>query len=237
MLATIIAVLFALILVVGVPALSRANAGNSEIKNLHRLDLYLSAVFSQWILTVVGLGVVYLTTRQVFTRGFGTMPLAAFLKWGVGIAGISLIGLTVIVWCERKNWLPRESEMVYMLMPENWREKLWAVLIVSPTAAFCEEFLFRGFLLTQFNLWLHSEIWAWISTSVAFGLAHFYQGWNGMIRAGLLGALLAYPVVRWGNLYPSIFAHWLIDTVALLWLSSWMVKPKSAESEAQSPEP
>jgi len=38
-----------------------------------------------------------------------------------------------------------------------------------------------------------------------------------------LGALLAYPVVRLGNLYPSMFAHWLIDTVALVWLGPCMV--------------
>ena len=236
MLTTLIAVVFALILVVGVPALSKSNAANSEIKNLPRLDLYLSAVFSQWLLTLVGFAVVYLTARQVYVRGFGTMPLVALVQWSAGIAGIALLALGVVVWCERRKWLPRESDMVYMLMPENWHEKLWAVFIVSPTAAFCEEFLFRGFLLTKFADWLHSMTWAWIVTSIAFGLAHFYQGWNGMIRAGLLGALLAYPVVRWGNLYPAILAHWLIDTVALLWLGAWMVEKKSPESEVRSPE-
>jgi hypothetical protein len=39
-----------------------------------------------------------------------------------------------------------------------------------------------------------------------------------MVRAGLLGALLAWPVVQMGSLYPSMTAHFLIDAVALLWL-------------------
>ena len=56
-----------------------------------------------------------------------------------------------------------------------------------------------------------------------------------MIRAGLLGALLAYPVVRWGNLYPAMLAHWLIDTVALLWLGSWMER-KGSESGVRTSE-
>ncbi len=236
MVTTLIAVIFALILVVGVPLLSRSNTANTEIKNLPRLDLYLSAVFSQWLLTLVGFAVVYFTARPVFTRGFGTMPVVPFLKWSVGIAGIAVLALCLVIWCEWRNWLPRESDMVYMLMPENANEKLWAVFILSPTAAFCEEFLFRGFLLTKFDDWLHSLIWAWIVSSIAFGLAHFYQGWSGMIRAGLLGALLAYPVMRWGNLYPAIFAHWLIDTIALLWLSAWMVKKESPVSEVRGPE-
>ena len=132
-------------------------------------------------------------------------------------------------------------DLVYLLIPETPREKLWAVLIVSPTAAFCEEFLFRGYLLTQFHDWLHSLLWAWVVSSVAFGLAHFYQGWSGMIRAGLLGALLAYPVVRWGNLYPAMLAHWMIDTVALLWLGSWMMGKevsgvRSPQSESRNPD-
>ena len=73
---------------------------------------------------------------------------------------------------------------------------------------------------------MHSISWAWVLCSVAFGLAHFYQGWSGMTRAGLLGALLAYPVVRLGNLYPSMLAHWLIDAVALAWLGPWLIRKR-----------
>ena len=236
MFTTLIAVVFTLILVVGVPALSYSTARNSEVKKLARLDLYLSAVFSQWLLATAGLGVVYGIARQVFVKGFAEMPLVPFLEWGIGIAGTALLALVLVIWCERRGWLPREPDLVYLLMPETRREKVWAALIVSPTAAFCEEFLFRGYLLTQFDDWLHSLMWAWIVSSVAFGLAHFYQGWSGMIRAGLLGALLAYPVVRFGNLYPAMLAHWLIDSVALLWLGSWMVEKTCLESEVEGAE-
>ncbi|MGD1104560.1 MAG: type II CAAX endopeptidase family protein [Terriglobia bacterium] len=223
MFTTLIAVVFTLVLVAGVPALSYSTARNSEIRKMPRLGLYLSAVFSQWLLTVVALGVVFLIARKVFVQGFAAMPLTAALEWGAGIAVAALLALSFVILCERRGWLPRESDLVYLLIPETPREKLWAVLIIAPTAAFCEEFLFRGYLLTQLHDWLHSLLWAWVVSSVAFGLAHFYQGWSGMIRAGLLGALLAYAVVRWGSLYPAMLAHWMIDTVALLWLGPWMV--------------
>ena len=87
---------------------------------------------------------------------------------------------------------------------------------MAPTAAFCEEFLFRGYLFAQMHDWLHSTWWAWIGCSLAFGLAHCYQGWGGMARAALLGSLLTYPVVRLGSLYPSMLAHWMIDAAALV---------------------
>ncbi len=231
MMTTLIAIVFTLVLVAGVPALSYFTARNSEIRKIPRLDLYLSAIFSQWLLTVVALGVVFLIARKVFVNGFAAMPLSLALEWGAGIAVAALLALSLVILCERHGWLPRESDLVYLLIPETPREKLWAVLILAPTAAFCEEFLFRGYLLTQLHDWLHSLLWAWVVSSVAFGLAHFYQGWSGMVRAGLLGALLAYPVVRWGNLYPAMLAHWMIDTVALLWLGSWMLRKDPAEEE------
>jgi membrane protease YdiL (CAAX protease family) len=232
MLTTLIAALFTAILVVGVPALSYSSTRNSQVRELPRLSLYFSAVFSQWVLTVLGLGVAFLSTREVFRIGFRTLPLIDALSWAAGIALVSLLALGLVLLCERRGWLPQESELVKLLIPETTQEKVWSAVLVAPTAAFCEEFLFRGFLLTQLNHWFHSVGWAWVLCSVAFGLAHSYQGWSGMIRAGLLGALLAYPVVRFGSLYPSMLAHWLIDTVALLWLDRWLI-PKAASLEGR----
>jgi membrane protease YdiL (CAAX protease family) len=232
MFTTLIAIVFTLVLVVGVPTLSYSTSRSNEIRNIPRLKLYASAVFSQWLMTVVTLGVVFLIARKVFVNGFAAMPLRPALEWGAGLAAAALLALILVTLCEGRGWLPRESALVYLLIPETPREKLWAALILAPTAAFCEEFLFRGYLLMQLHDWLHSLLWAWVVSSVAFGLAHFYQGWSGMVRAGLLGALLAYSVVRWGTLYPAMLAHWLIDTVAFLWLGPWMIKMGiSAEGE------
>jgi membrane protease YdiL (CAAX protease family) len=228
MFTTLIAVLFTALLVVGVPALSYSTARNRQIREMPRLALYMSAIFSQWLLTVVGVGVVFLVDRRVFQQGFAAFPLFDVLGWAVSIALISILALSLVIFCEERGWLPRESELVYMLIPETTRERIWSILILAPTAAFCEEFLFRGYLLMQLNYWFHSVSWAWVLCSVAFGLAHFYQGWSGMTRAGLLGALLAYPVVRLGNLYPSILAHWLIDAVVLAWLAPWLIRKHTA---------
>jgi membrane protease YdiL (CAAX protease family) len=235
MLTTLIAALFTALLVGGVPALSYSSTRNSQVRELPRLALYVSAVFSQWVLTVLGLGVVFLVAREVFRVGFRAVPLVDALGWAAGVALVSLLALGLVLLCERRGWLPQESELVNLLIPETTREKVWSVVIVAPTAAFCEEFLFRGFLLTQLNHWFHSVGWAWVACSVAFGLAHSYQGWSGMIRAGLLGALLAYPVVRFGSLYPSMLAHWLIDAVALVWLGRWLI-PKDDSLEGRMPE-
>lgn len=224
MITTLTAIIFTLFLLVGVPALSFSTARNEQVREMPRLALYLSAIFSQWLLAIVGLVVVFLIAPRVFASGFAATPLARAFAWSLGVSGAAVLVLAVVIGCERAGWLPREPELVYLLIPQTAREKFWAVLILAPTAAFCEEFLFRGFLLTQLHDWLHSLVWAWALSSVAFGLAHCYQGWSGMTRAALLGALLAFSVVRTGTLYPAMLAHWMIDTTALLWLGPWMLR-------------
>jgi len=220
---TLAAIVFTLVLVAGVPALSYSTARNTEIRNLPRLGLYLSAVVSQWLLTVVALGVVYVIARQDFAQCFGPTRAGPAVEWAVGAAAASILALGMVALGEKRGWLPRETELVYLLIPQSPREKVWAVVILAPTAGFCEEFLFRGYLLAQMHTWLHSLVWAAVASSVAFGLAHFYQGWSGMSRAALLGMLLAYIVIRCGSLYPAMLAHWMIDTAALVWLGPWMM--------------
>jgi membrane protease YdiL (CAAX protease family) len=107
---------------------------------------------------------------------------------------------------------------------------LWCIFILAPTAALCEEYLYRGLLFSQLSGWFHSVSWSWVISSVIFGLAHVYQGLSGVVRAAVLGALLAYPVVRLGSLYPSMAAHLLIDAVALAWLGPALLRRRPSLS-------
>jgi membrane protease YdiL (CAAX protease family) len=218
MLLKFLGIVFVLALVFGVPALSLATARRAEVRLLPRLSLYFSAALSQWILTALGLLVVFLTDRSLFERSFHAIGFHPLVVWVSILVTGSLASLGVILFLERRGWWPRESDLVYLLIPETRREKIWAVLIISTTAALCEEFLYRGYLLGQLSQWLHSSTLGWGASSMAFGMAHAYQGWNGMLRAALLGGFLGYPVVRLGSLYPSIAAHFMIDALALVWL-------------------
>jgi len=227
MFTTLLAVLFALFLVAGVPALSHSTTRGSQVRELPRVALYASAVVSQWLLAAIGVGVVLFAARAVLGRSFRPVPPLAALVYAGGVAGLALLALGLVIFLEQRGWLPPESDLVVLLIPQTTQEKIWSVLIVAPTAAVCEEFLFRGFLLTELACWLHSMGWAWIACSAAFGLAHCYQGWSGMIRAGLLGALLAYPVIQLGSLYPSMLAHWAIDAVVLVGLGRWLIQKRA----------
>jgi uncharacterized protein len=88
------------------------------------------------------------------------------------------------------------------------------------TAGFMEEFLWRGYLINrlvdlQGKKTLLTLIIAIIFSSVIFGIGHFNQGLMGMIKVGLIGALLgtAFVVLK-RNLWPVIIVHIFLDVVS-----------------------
>jgi CAAX protease family protein len=232
MLSVLVRVIFAVFLIAGVPALSWHSARPAQLREVPKTALYFSAVVSQWILAGLGVLVAIFTWPNWFETNFHLVAWSEFLRWTLLLTVVSVLGLGVVLLLERRGWWPEEPEMVHLLMPETLREKLWALFGMSPTAGICEEFLYRGFLLAEVSGWSHSVVWGVVVSSAAFGLAHIYQGANGMLRAALLGAMLAYPVVRLGSLYPSMTAHFLIDAAALLWLGPKFM-PQESSPEAQ----
>lgn len=228
MLPNLVRVIFALFLIAGVPALSWHSARPAQLREVPKTALYFSAVVSQWILAGLGVLVAVMAWPNWFGTNFHLVAWSGFLRWTLLLTVVSVLGLGFVLLLERRGWWPEESEVVHLLMPETRREKFWALFGMAPTAGICEEFLYRGFLLAEVSGWFHSALWGVLVSSAAFGLAHVYQGANGMLRAALLGAMLAYPVVRLGSLYPSMTAHFLIDAAALLWLGPKFLPQQSS---------
>lgn len=221
---------FVIVLVVVVPALSYRTSKKLELLALPRLNLYGSASLSQWVLTAMGLLVMLATPVTFVEAGLHMVSATSFLFWTALLAGVSLTALSLVVWLEHRGWLPPEPDLVHALIPETRKEKLWAVLVVAPTAGLCEEFLYRGILLAILSQWLPSVVWAAAASSVAFGFAHVYQRASGIVRAALLGGILSIPVVTLGTILPSAAAHFLIDAVALAWLGPRMIRKNDQES-------
>jgi membrane protease YdiL (CAAX protease family) len=224
MLSHAVGIAFAVFLLFGVPVLSVLTARDVRLRTAPRLALYYSAVLSQWILAVLGLLAVVGSGLSLAGVGFRGLAAAPLLRSAAAVTALALGFMVLLLFLERWGWWPDETPLVYLLIPETRREKLWAALVLAPTAAITEEFLYRGFLLLQLTRWFHSAAWAWVLSSAAFGLAHAYQGLSGATRAALLGGLLAYPVWRLGSLYPSMAAHLVLDVLALAWLGPKMLR-------------
>lgn len=207
---------YILFLIIAVPALSFLSTRPQDLLRLPRKTLYFSAVTSQWVLAGLTALVIATTTAGFF--GFGAISWTVFIRWTVGLVGVSCAGIGVALLLESLGLWPGDSPLVLRLIPVTPGEKAWALLIVAPTAAVCEEFVYRGYLLRELAVQTHSVVFAWVVSSLAFGFCHAYQKFSGAMRAALLGALLAAPVVLAGSLYPAIATHFVIDAAGLLWL-------------------
>jgi len=215
---------FVIALMAVVPVLSYRTSRQSEIFALPRIKLYISAVVSQWILAALGIVVLLVTSMSFGDVGLRLVSLPEVFLWIGVLTGVSLAALGLVVFLEGRGWWPPEPKMVCALIPQTRTEKYWAVLVIAPTAALCEEFLYRGLLLAVLSQWSRSPGWGAVLSSAAFGMAHMYQGSIGIARAALLGGLLAIPVLRLGTILPSMASHFLIDAVALVWLGPKMIE-------------
>jgi uncharacterized protein len=222
---------FVLFLVAGVPVLSFTTARPSRIRSIPRPALYISAVFSQGLLAALGIVVAWVTVPSFSAVGIRAISPRIFLGWTSLLTLACLAAIAMMAVLERLGWWPQESEISFLLLPATRREKMLAVLLVAPSAGFCEEFLYRGYLLPQLSHYFSSQAGGWMASSIAFGLAHSYQGISGMLQAGMLGALLACPMVRLGSVYPSMAAHFIVDGLLLAWLGRKLLYPSSEPPE------
>jgi CAAX protease family protein len=98
---------------------------------------------------------------------------------------------------------------VEKLSPHTRSELGWWVAL-SLSAGFCEEFIFRGYLIFAFQPML--GLWgAAMFSVVVFAAGHAYQGAKGVLATGIVGSLLTLVVLISGSLLPAIALHALVD--------------------------
>ncbi len=203
---------FLVLLLVGLPLVAAAGVPDEEeLEELPgaRRVLYLSTVVSVGTLALVTWAVAALTGLDGGDLGWRAGPPRELALWTVGV---SLAGLGVVWALTRLGQLlgAEESPLVRFLLPTNRGER-WGFAVVAAVAGVGEEYLFRGFLLHGLADWTGSVWLAVALVSVSFGVGHGYQRAIGVVRAGVLGLLLALPVMFTGSLYPAIVAHFWIN--------------------------
>ena len=164
-----------------------------------------------------------LTRRKQSLRGLGTWRAGTSSAWVLALlfAGVSI--------ASNIRFLPRmHIPIVNAFLPHGFH--LLAALAMGLTAGFCEEVLFRGFLMTEFALAGFGRFMQIFLPGVAFGFAHvgysvhgFVAGVGIMLPTGLLGMIwgAAYLLGR-RSLLPCIVAHFVNDATALPWIMFFM---------------
>lgn len=89
----------------------------------------------------------------------------------------------------------------------NSRLELGVWFLLSTTAGFCEELIFRGYLQLQFAAMTRSMLAGALLSAVVFGASHGYEGVARMILIGIFGLL--FGLLAWwrSSLRPGMIAH------------------------------
>ena len=122
------------------------------------------------------------------------------------------------------------------LIPRDRAERL-ASLPLCLNAGFSEELFFRLALPLLVATVTGSAIAGLVVGCVAFGLAHVYQGYKGVLGTMAMGAVFTWLYLDSGSLLRPMLVHAAIDVVALVvrpMLAAWLSnrrRPSSATSQ------
>lgn len=173
------------------------------------VTLYLGTMAFEWILVgYVWLGIRRRTRLGDLVAGRWTKAadvlrdlFIAALFWGVFEAAGRLM---------HRLLGPDSAKSIDVLLPQGAMEiGLW--VLVSASAGFCEEAVFRGYLQRQFHAFSRSALVAVLVQSVIFGISHGYQGVKQVVVITVLGAL--FGILAWWrrSLRPGMIAHTWAD--------------------------
>ncbi len=126
----------------------------------------------------------------------------------------------------------------HYLFPISVVERRWFGLLCV-NAGFCEEVIFRSFLLDYFHQspWNLGPYLALAASSLIFGLNHAYQGFGGILRTGITGGIMGLLYFATGSLILCMVVHALVDLQVLAMLKpGWadgLSAPQAATETAQ----
>ena len=177
--------------------------------------------------SLVALGLLSLRLRD---GGWAAMGLRRPASWSrllaIGAAAAVLrlaLGEYLIDPLTARFWPPATAPSGVAEITGDPGYALAVLIFVWIFAAFGEEIVYRGYLLTRAaDLGRRSPaayLAAVVATSILFGVGHFYKGPAGMVDTGVAGLVLGGAYLLAGrNLWVSIVAHGLVDTVGIVLL-------------------
>jgi len=105
-----------------------------------------------------------------------------------------------------------QSHALRYLLPQSHAEMaLWVVM--SLTAGFCEELIFRGYFQRQFSALTQSVGGGIVLQGIVFGAGHGYQGVKMMFLIAVYGTMFGLLAQWRRSLRPGMITHGVQDTL------------------------
>jgi hypothetical protein len=193
--------------------------GQSRFVSLHhrgRLFIYIATTLFELLL----LGYVW---------GLGLRPAGKHLcdviggRWSSVTEFLQDVGVAFVFWMVVVFFLTTmrlllgggrgSIELLKPLLPQGYLE-MAAWVVLSVTAGFCEEVIFRGYLQQQLSAITGNLTLSVVLQAAVFGTAHLYQGARSAVTIGVYGALFGILAVVRRSLRPGMIQHASQDAIA-----------------------
>jgi len=91
------------------------------------------------------------------------------------------------------------------------------IFVLSASAAFTEELIFRGYLLSRLQLLINDTYHSIVISAILFGIAHYNYGtMKQLLGTFFIGIVLAFYYDKYRNIKVVIVCHFLWDSFGLL---------------------
>jgi CAAX protease family protein len=194
------------------PRLERASAAG--VPGV-RPRYYLAGAASLWLLAGCAIA---LAMRRHLPWSDLRLGVPSPLRMAIGAAFV--VAWTGLALMQRRALLAKPERLRRVmqihhkseaLSPHSRHElKVFSLLAVS--AGFCEEVVYRGFVIWFVAMWIGLAP-AVIVSSILFGSAHLYLGAKHVLRTAIVGLFFAGIAVASASLWPVIVIHALMDLI------------------------
>jgi CAAX protease family protein len=177
-----------------------------------RVPTYAGAIIWEWVMVAfiwVGLRLRHVRMRDIIG--------GRWLRWysvfrDIGLAVLFLFLSNVVLGLIGQLLKAKPNSALRNIFPHGHLE-LTLYLLLTVTAGFCEEIIFRGYLQKQFAALTKSAGVALVLQGIAFGASHGYQGWKYMLIIAVYGCFFGLLAHYARSLRPGMIAHFLQDSV------------------------
>jgi hypothetical protein len=185
----------------GLPSVGRAR---------NQILSYISVIIMEWLV----LGFIWFGLRLRNQR----LRVLLGENWGgaqkilrdLGLAVLFLIVANVILTALGHLLKAAPNQAIRSLLPHG-RAQIAVYFLLTVTAGFCEEVIFRGYFQRQFSAWFKSAAVAITLQGIIFGASHGYQGPKLMLVIVVYGVMFGMLAEWRHSLRPGMIAHFLQD--------------------------
>jgi membrane protease YdiL (CAAX protease family) len=205
-----------------------ARSGHPVATNHGRIPQYIVQMIWEWLVfayVLFGFRLSHIRLREVIGGRWESVEdvlldiALAFGFWIAALISLSALGyaLHLTGTTDVGNKIEDIRKQIGFLAPRT-NVELGVFVVLSVTAGFVEEIVFRGYFQRQFSA-LSRNVWIGaIVSALLFGSAHGYEGAKRMLLIAIFGMMFSTLTILRKSLRPGMMAHALHDSITGLFL-------------------